>query len=370
MASSVPSSAPVAVGRGHGFHAVRVAGVVKETDEAASFVLDPPPELREGFAYRAGQFCTFRVVIDGTPHLRCYSMASAPGVDDELKVTVKRVPGGRVSGWMLDSLTEGSEVEATFPAGVFCLTDDGSAGDVVTVAAGSGITPVISLVKAALAGSDRRVRLLYANRDRASTIFAGEIEALAAAHPDRLTVVHHHDVDGGFLDADGVRAALGEIGPTDDAYVCGPTPFMDLVEEALVAAGAEPDRVHIERFTPAADTVDDLASDPASDVPADDAETTDEVGVTTVTIDLDGRVETAEHRPGTTILQVARQVGMSPPFSCESGSCATCMARLVEGTVEMHVNDALDDDEVAEGWILTCQSVPTSPTVSVVYGYD
>lgn len=365
MAPSPSSSQPVATGRDHGFHAVPLARVVRETADASSFVLAVPPGLRDGFGHRAGQFCTFRAVIDGTPHLRCYSMSSSPDVDDELKVTVKRVPGGLVSNWMLDTLADGDEVEVTFPAGVFCLPDGD--GDVVAAAAGSGITPVISLVKTALATSERRVRLLYANRDVASTIFRAELDELVARNPGRLEVVHHLDVDSGFVDADGARRALGPIGPDAHVFVCGPTPFMDVVEGALLADGIEVDRIHIERFIPAGGdpVVDD---DPAGVSEADDADAGG--GSTKVTIELDGRTETAEHRSGTTVLQVARQVGMSPPFSCESGSCATCMARLIEGTVQMHVNDALDDDEVAEGWILTCQSVPTSPTVSVVYGYD
>ncbi len=366
MAPPPSSSQPVATGRDHGFHAVPLARVVPETAEASSFVLAVPDDLRDAFAYRAGQFCSFRAVIDGTPHLRCYSMSSSPEVDPELQVTVKRVPGGLVSNWMLDSLSDGDEVEVTFPAGVFCLPDGVTpAGDLVAAAAGSGITPVISLVKTALATSDRRVRLLYANRDVGSTIFRGELDELAERHAGRLEVVHHLDVDSGFVDAATARRALGPIGADDHVFVCGPTPFMDVVEGALLADGVAAGQIHIERFTPAgADPTPDDGPTGRPDVEVEGGSTA------TVTIDLDGRVETVEHRPGTTVLQVARQMGMSPPFSCESGSCATCMARLVEGTVEMHVNDALDDDEVEEGWILTCQSVPTSPTVSVVYGYD
>ena len=155
--------------RDHGFHSLRVARIVAETADAISIVLDVPDPLREAFAYEAGQFCTFRVRIDGETQLRCYSMSSAPAVDDELQVTVKRVPDGIVSNWMNESLAEGDEIDVTLPAGVFRLTDDG--GDVVALAAGSGITPVISLVKEALATTSRRVHLLYANRDLESTIF-------------------------------------------------------------------------------------------------------------------------------------------------------------------------------------------------------
>jgi ferredoxin-NADP reductase len=325
--------------RDHDFHRVRIHRVVDETPDARSFVLDVPDD----FAYEAGQFCTFRVPADG-PQLRCYSMSSTPGVDGDFQVTVKRVPGGVVSNWMLDRLAEGDEVEVTYPAGVFCLPEGGS--DVIAFAGGSGITPVFSLVKAAVATTGRRVRLLYANKDREHTIFRAELDALMAEHPDRLEVVHHLDVDDGFVDAGTIRPWAGE----GDFFVCGPTPFMDIVEGALLEQGVDPERIHIERFT----------------TPPIDEPVTAEVDDLTVTVELGGRKESASHHPGTTVLQMARQVGLSAPSSCESGSCATCMAMLVEGEVTMRVNNALTPEEVAEGWILTCQSVPAT-SVHVVY---
>ena len=348
-------SRPIADGTGtahdHAFHPLRVTRVIRETADASSYVLEPPDDLRSAFAYEAGQFCTFRVRVDGQPHLRCYSMSSSPAVDPDLAVTVKRTPGGLVSNFMLDHLAAGDVVEVTRPAGVFRLTAGNE--DIVAFSAGSGITPVHSLVKTALSSSTRKVRLFYANRDHDSVIFRAELEALGAQHGDRLTVIHHLDDERGLVEPDTVRQIAG-VDWDSEFYVCGPGPFMDIVEEALLAGGVGAERIHIERFTPP-----ELVPDPVP--PFSTA-----VG-SQVTIDLAGRVDTAEHRPGTTILQTARQMGMAPPFSCEAGSCATCMARLVEGTVDMFVNNALDDDEVAEGWVLTCQSVPTSPSVHVVY---
>ncbi len=361
MASSAAPASQQGAVRDHGFHPLRVRRVVHETAEAASFVFEVPADLRAAFAYEAGQFLTFRAHVDGDAHHRCYSMSSSPAVDDELQVTVKRVPGGVVSNWMIDTLGAGDLVDASVPAGVFCLGSDGGAdgGDLVAFSAGSGITPVFSLLKSALATTDRRVRLYYANRDRDAVIFAAELDALVDRHADRLEVVHHLDVERGFVDPDAVRPFLGD---TEGAefFVCGPGPFMDIVEEALLGSGVDADRIHIERFTPA---------EPVPDAESGTTAGADEGASTTsqVTIELGGRKDTVEHRPGTTILQTARQMGMSPPFSCESGSCATCMAQLVEGTVQMHVNDVLTDDEVAEGWVLTCQSVPTAPSVHVVY---
>lgn len=374
MAMSMPSASRGGVARDHGFHPLRIRRVVAETADAGSFVLDVPDELRAAFAYQAGQFCTFRVWVDGTPQLRCYSMSSAPAVDDELAVTVKRVPGGLVSNWMLDNLGPGDEVETTTPAGAFCLTP--GEGDVVAFSGGSGITPVFSLLKTVLATTGRRVRLLYANRDPDAVIFGRALDDLAARHPDRLDIVHRYDVEHGYVDAEAVHAALPPgpaAAPAADVYVCGPGPFMDVVEAALLDRGVGPERIHIERFTPGEPDLVVAAGEAGAAGEARDgaAEPDASVGAaTTVTIDLDGRVESTGHRPGTTILQAARQMGMAPPFSCESGSCATCMARLLEGSVSMHVNNALTDDEVAEGWVLTCQSVPTSTTVRVRYGYD
>jgi 3-ketosteroid 9alpha-monooxygenase subunit B len=338
--------------RDHRFHRLRIARVVRETADARSFVVDVPPELRSAFAYRAGQFCTFRVTVDGRAHLRCYSMSSSPATDPELQVTVKRVARGVVSNWVIDTLRAGDVVEATVPAGVFCLEPGDR--DVLAFAAGSGITPVISLVKTALATSSRRVRLLYANQDWEAVIFRSDLDALVDRYPDRLEVIHRLDAEHGFVDAATVRAfATGHAG--DDVYLCGPTPFMDVVEQSLLAAGVESARIHVERFSPA-------------ELPADDSG--DGAAPSRVTVEIGGRVDTTSHHPGTTILQAARQMGLAAPSSCESGTCATCMARLVEGAVEMRANNALTDDEVAQGWVLTCQSVPTTPTVRVVYGYE
>jgi 3-ketosteroid 9alpha-monooxygenase subunit B len=357
MALSRPLEGAAGTAHDHGFHRLRVARVISETAAASSFVLDVPEELRPVFAYEAGQFCTFRVRVDDQVHLRCYSMSSSPEVDPELTVTVKRTPGGVVSNWMNDRLREGDTVEATRPAGVFRLGP--GPGDVAAFSAGSGITPVLSLVKTALATTTRRVRLLYANQDRDAVIFAAELATLGRQYGDRLSVSHHLDIDRGLVRPETI-VDFAETTGDSEFYICGPGPFMDVVEQSLHSRGVAPARIHIERFTPAEWLQE--PEPPPSPAPAEAA--------TQVTVELDGRTGTADYRPGTTILQTARQMGMSPPFSCESGSCATCMARLVEGTVAMHVNNALTGDEVTEGWILTCQAVPTSPSVHAVYDYE
>ena len=357
MATPAPSSHPPGAARDHRFHPLRIDRVITETDDARSFVLDVPADLGAAFAYDAGQFCTFRASVGGSSLFRCYSMSSSPEVDAELQVTVKRVPGGAVSNWMIDTLRPGDVIEVAPPGGVFRLAPGD--GDIVAFGAGSGITPIFSIMKTALATTARRVRLLYANRDRSSVIFGAAVDALAVQHPDRLAVAHHFDVDDGFVGPDAVRSFLFDAGDAGDAdvYICGPGPFMDIVERTLLDAGIELDRIHIERFTPGESLP---APEPAAAEPT----------TSRVTIQLDGRTDATDHRPGTTILQTARQLGLSPPYSCEAGSCATCMAMLVEGSATMLVNNALTDDEVADGWVLTCQATPSSPSVHVVYGYE
>jgi ferredoxin-NADP reductase len=348
-----PSGAAQPEARRDHFHPLRVLRVVRETADASTIVLEVPEDLRDLFHYDAGQYCTFRVWLDGEAVERCYSMSSAPGIDAELQVTVKRVPDGLVSNWINDAIAAGDPLETARPMGRFRLAGE---GDLVAFAAGSGITPVFSLIKTALASSSRRVQLLYANRDAESVIFDEPLRALAQQHEDRFQLVHHFDADDGFVTAADVEALAG-ASAGGEFYLCGPGPFMDLVETTLLADGVDAGRIHVERFETLAtpEPADEVVDEPS--------------GTTEVVIELDGETRTAEYRSGTTILQTARQVGLAPPFSCEAGNCATCMAQLVEGTARMHANNALTDDEVAGGWVLTCQAVPTSPSVHVVYGY-
>jgi ferredoxin-NADP reductase len=342
--------------RVHGYHQLRIKRVVRETDDARSFVLDVPSELAETFRYRPGQFCTFRVRIGGDEQLRSYSMSSAPETDSDLTVTVKRVAGGLVSNWMLDNLTDGDMLELTRPAGVFCPQE--TERPVMALCGGSGITPVMSITKHVLTTTQRPVTLLYANRDRASVIFDQALTALSERHPGRMELVSHFDSDAGFVVAETV-ADFARRGPDADFYICGPGPFMDLVESVLGDLGIDPSRIFIERFLVAQQEKDAQAlagsADPTTQMPAH------------VTVILAGKTTVLDYHAGDTVLETARRGGLRPPFSCEAGNCATCMAFLKSGSVTMRANNALTDDEVAEGWILTCQSLPSGPDVIVEY---
>jgi ferredoxin-NADP reductase len=341
--------------RAHGYHELQVKAVVQETHDTRSYVLDVPDDLAETFRYRAGQFCTFRVHLDGEEQLRCYSMSSAPETDADLTVTVKRVPGGLISNWFNDHVAEGDRLQVTRPAGVFCVRE--GERPLVAFCGGSGVTPVMSVAKSALSTTGRSVHLLYANRDRPSVIFDNALRELQVAHPDRLHVQQHLDDDGGFLEG----AAITDFaaGHADaDFYICGPAPFMDLVEHTLLELGVDADHILIERFvTPA--LPDTSAEAPAADAGGADVPTS-------VHVKLKGTTTDVAYQAGDTVLDTARRGGLAPPFSCEAGNCATCMALLHEGHVTMRANNALTPEEVDEGWILTCQSVPDGPDDVVV----
>ncbi|MGV9744289.1 2Fe-2S iron-sulfur cluster-binding protein [Rhodococcus zopfii] len=335
------------------FQHARVTRIVKETDDARSFVLAP----HDGpFTYRAGQFCNFKVTVDGTELYRSYSMSSAPETDTELMVTVKRVPGGKVSNWLLDNVSEGDDLEISRPTGTFCLRE--SPEPLLGFSGGSGITPILSLAKSTLATTDRPVRLLCADRDHPSAIFESVLDALVTQYPDRLTVVRHLDDEKGLLDAEAIRAFVGtDVGA--DSYLCGPEPFMDLIESTLTGPG----RVFSERFGAAP-----AAADPATaGVPDTDAAADADEEEGTVTIFVGRKKGSVPRQKGETLLESARRAGLTPPFFCEMGNCGTCMAQVTEGCATMRTNDALSDDEVEEGYVLTCQAVPDTPSIKVKY---
>ncbi|GAB89706.1 ferredoxin--NADP reductase [Gordonia rhizosphera] len=338
------------------FQRATVTRVVKETDDARTFTLEP-----EGgpLTYQAGQFCTFRVTVDGEVFYRSYSMSSAPEVDSELTTTVKRVEGGTVSNWILDNVAEGDVLEMTRAAGTFCLHP--TEVPLLGFSGGSGITPVLSLTKSALATTDRQIRLLCADRDRESIIFDTAMADLVKAYPGRLTVVRSLDDENGYLTEAAIRDFVGDDTGAD-SYICGPEPFMALVESVLTGAG----NIFVERFgttapIPGSDDADSETSS-ASDGPGEAVEDSG-----TLTIKLGRKKITVPRKPGETILESARRGGLKPPFSCEAGNCATCMARLDEGTATMRVNDALEDDEVDDGYVLTCQAVPDTANTVVDY---
>jgi 3-ketosteroid 9alpha-monooxygenase subunit B len=329
----------------HEYHSLAVADVVDETADTRSWLLVIPTAHHETFSYVAGQYCTFRASIDGESIVRCYSMSSSPDVGDRFTTAVKRVPEGRMSNWMNDALAPGDTIEVMRPAGLFVLRPTDV--PLVAFAGGSGITPVISIVKSALATTARPITLVYANRSADAVIFADQLERLCASSDGRLVVHHHLDAERGFLDSSACAALVGDRRDAD-FYVCGPGPYMDTVEAGLAMLGVAPSQVFVERFVVAP------VAGPVS-------------ATVTLTIRIDRRRHRIGYHAGDTILEAARGAGLNPPFSCESGSCATCLAHLDEGAATMRVNNALSADEVDDGWLLTCQAIPMTPTVVVDY---
>lgn len=321
------------------FQRATVTRIVKETDDARTYVLAP---VDGPFTYQAGQFCTFKVDVDGTELYRSYSMSSAPETDTEMMTTIKRVPGGKVSNWLHDNVAEGDQVEITRPAGTFLLRE--GAGPVIGFAGGSGITPLLSIAKSALATTDRDVRLLIADRDRNAAIFDALTDQLVEQYGGRLTVIRHFDDDSGLLTPAGALDFIG-ADTASDAYLCGPEAFMDMIESALPGPGT----VYSERFGAAAEPVKAAEAEP--EAPAAPIEGT-------VSIRLGSQRVSVPLQAGETLLESARRAGLAPPFSCEAGNCATCIAKITDGSATMRVNDALSDDEIADGYTLTCQAVP------------
>ena len=332
----------------HEYHPLAITDVIEETADTRSFVLEIPPEHASTFAYQAGQFCTFRATIDGHEVVRCYSMSSSPDAGEPFTTAVKRVPAGVMSNWMNDPLTPGDTIDVMRPAGLFVLHPNET--PIVSFAGGSGITPVISIIKSALLTTSRDILLVYANRDAGSVIYADELERLQAGSNGRLTIQHHLDDERGFLDAAACAELVGDRAHAD-FYICGPGPYMDIVEAGIERLDVARRQVFIERFVISGD-LSTFAEASATD---------------SLTIRLGGKKQQVDYKMGDTILDTARRAGLKPPFSCESGSCATCMAHLDAGAATMRVNNALTPDEVDDGWVLTCQSIPTSREVVVNY---
>jgi len=346
--SSMDAAASGAEAAGPYFN-LRVSEVIDETADSRSIVLDVPNELADRFKYESGQFLSFRVEVDGKRLVRCYSLASAPGLDAGHKVTIKRVVEGRASNWMNDHVSVGDTLEVMPPNGVFVLREKET--PIVLFSGGSGITPCISIVKTALETTSRPIKLVYANRDDQSIIFKDELGAMRSAHSDRLEIVHRLDDVHGFVDA---ALVIQEVGPLTDAdfYICGPGPFMDVVESGLSSLNIPADQINIERFespdTPGAD--------------AGDAAVADGDGGLTVKVLLDGTETDITLAEGETILAAARRVGLEPPFACEEAYCGCCMAKVTSGDVEMLMNDGgIDQRQIDEGWVLTCQAVAKGP---------
>jgi len=349
------------------FHALRIAEIVPETSEANSIRFDIPPELRDRFAFKAGQHLTLRATIDGEEVRRNYSLCTHPA-DGDWMVTVKRI--GLFSNWVGDQLQPGDSLDVMPPHGSFtCEFDAAKSRHLVGIAGGSGITPVMSLVRTLLREEpESRFTLFYGNRDSSSVIFLEALAGLKDKHLGRLEIYHFLDAEeqdielfNGMLSRERLEEAIPALVPdaaeVEGWFICGPGPMMDAAEGVLLDRNIAKERIHIERFT---------ADRPPEAVVQEIAQLQTQAEGVSVAVTLDGRTRRVPFTAGN-ILDSARASGLPAPFACKAGVCATCRAKVTKGKVEMAARYGLTDEEVADGYVLTCQSVPLGDGVAVDY---
>jgi ring-1,2-phenylacetyl-CoA epoxidase subunit PaaE len=349
------------------FHRLPIARVERETRDAVAITFDVPAELRDQFRYAPGQHLTLRADIGGQDVRRSYSICSAVH-DDVLRIAVKKAPGGAFSSWANESLRPGLSLDVMPPMGHFNVAlDPAAAHHYVAFAAGSGITPVLSIVKTTLAVEPRtRFTLFYGNRASGTVMFRDELAGLKDTYLARFNLVHvlsreAQDIEllHGRIDAARATALLDHWlppGPVDAYFVCGPEGMMDAVQQALRARGVEPARIKVERFAASIPKHTHVAR-PLPAAARSECE---------VTVIQDGTRKSYFLTKGDdNILDAGLRNGIELPYSCKGGVCSTCRCRLVEGEVDMDVNFALEDYEVARGFILACQSYPATDKVVV-----
>jgi 3-ketosteroid 9alpha-monooxygenase subunit B len=339
-------------------HQVRVREVIRETDDACSLVLEPPADAADLFEYQPGQFLTLQLPGDDGPVGRCYSLCSSPHVDDAMRIAVKRVDGGVGSTWLCDRIEPGQLLDCLPPAGVF--TPRSFDEDLLLFAGGSGITPVLSILKSALAQGEHRVVLVYANPHERAVIFAAELRELAAAHPDRLHVIHWLESVQG-LPSRAQLKALATPFTGYAAFVCGPSPFMEAVTHVLRELRVPPSRIHVERFQSLAENPFEFA---APQRPATDGAP---CATATLEVDLDGETHEFAWPTQAKLLDFLLEQGLKAPFSCRQGACSACACIISEGEVKMLTNEILEQDDLDEGYVLACQSLPISDVVKIRY---
>jgi 3-ketosteroid 9alpha-monooxygenase subunit B len=333
---------------------LRIAEVIAETDDARTLVFDAEPNDR--FDYRPGQFLTLRVPSERCGSVaRCYSLSSAPGVDERLQVTVKRVAQGYASNWIYENVKAGDEIDVLPPAGVF--TPKSLDDDLLLLAAGSGITPIMSILKSALAQGSGHVVLVYANADERSVIFHRELAELARKAPERLLVLHWLDTVHGLPAAESFRSLAPFSGY--QAFLCGPEKFMAVGADALHGMGFSRHNLHIERFQSLAGNPFERLAKVAKRKPAVDAGT--------LTVTMQGEKKTLPWQQDQRMLDVLLDAGMDAPYSCRLGQCAACTCQIVTGEVRMENNEVLEEDDFAENFTLACQSLPVSEDVEITY---
>ena len=347
------------------FHALRVASVVAETDDAVSVTFEVPDHLAEAYRYLPGQHVTVKAMIEGEDVRRSYSIC-ANATTGALRVGIKRLPGGAFSTYATSSLSVGDTLDVMPPVGEFTISPDPDVSrHYAAIVAGSGITPVLSLVSTVLeVETSSRFTVVFGNRGASSIMFLEELEGLKDRYPDRLHLMHILSREGaavpllsGRIDADKLErlfASVIGVDTVDDWYLCGPYEMVQTAHAVLRDRGVEPEHLHDELFFAG-------PLDPSL-LPPEPEETE---GTVALSFTLEGRESYVRMRPETSVLDAALVARRELPYSCKGGMCASCKARLVEGTVRMDKNYALVEEDLAAGYVLTCQSHPTSDRIVV-----
>ena len=349
------------------FYPLQVVKVVPETADSCSVVLHVESQLAEQFAYQSGQYLTFEIPWGRFAIRRSYSLCSSLEAGELPTVTVKRVAHGRASNWFNDNIKPGMTVMVEPPAGRFVL-GEASDAPLVLAAGGSGITPMMSLIKTALHTSSRKILLIYANRDQPSVIFHAQLAVLTKQYPDRFTCHHHLDTADGWLNTEKIANFIGDLWDAD-FYICGPQVYMDLVENTLYCNNVKRSKIFIERFASPIDPDHPINPDQVSqktapssctNIVAQDAGAGTVADAVKLTVTLDGVNVEVPYLQGTTLLDsvLAYSSLKDVPYSCQQGHCGSCMSILKEGEVKMLSNRVLSKRDIAAGYVLSCQSMP------------
>jgi 3-ketosteroid 9alpha-monooxygenase subunit B len=338
---------------------LEIVDVIDETADARSLVFKSPddaPVAPDKLHYAPGQFLTLRVPSERTGSVaRCYSLCSSPFTGDALTVTVKRTADGYASNWLCDNAAPGMRMHVLAPSGTFVPKTLDT--DFLLLAAGSGITPMLAILKSALSEGSGKVTLIYANRDENSVIFAKTVSELAAKYPDRFTAIHWLESVQGMPSAPAL-AELAAPYTARESFICGPGPFMAAAEQALTSSGTAAERIHIEVFK-------SLESDPFAAVVIEEDDSDE--GPATAVVTLDGQTHEVTWPRKAKLLDVLLDKGLDAPFSCREGHCGACAVLKKSGDVEMEVNDVLEQQDLDEGLVLACQAHPHSDSVEVTY---
>jgi 3-ketosteroid 9alpha-monooxygenase subunit B len=359
---------------------LNVVDVVDETADARSISFEVPVDSPEKFVYKPGQFLTVAVPSEQTGiAARCYSLSSSPHDGGPLTVTVKRTVDGYASNWICDNLAVGDTLRALPPSGIF--TPSSLDADLLLFAGGSGVTPIMSITRTALTEGTGKIVVFYANRDERSVIFAGELTRLAAENPERLQVIHWLESVQGLPSPEQIKAFV-EPYRAYDAFVCGPAPYMKMVttvlrdlefprqrrhQEKFVSLGGNPFG-DIEELHEAEREIAEAESDEADSEDVSPAEVSGPASPVKLEVELDGTDHTFDDwDPKVKLLEFLESKGIRAPYSCREGECSACAIRLLEGEVRMLHNDVLDEEDLADGIRLGCQSLPATGNVRVTY---